>query len=118
MTGPAKIDAPRPDEPQAGFYKTKMVRGGPWVPVRLWYGEPLDPETGERLDRSPRWQCLVGQDWRDPFATWPRCCDRPISADEYRFLIDDADWCKKFAPQEPPANPGAAIDLNRIDPIF
>ncbi len=35
--------------PEAGFYKTRLVRGGPWVPVRLYVEREIDPETGELL---------------------------------------------------------------------
>lgn len=36
-------------EPQAGYYKTRLVRGGPWVPVHLYVEREVCPETGELL---------------------------------------------------------------------
>ncbi|WP_166461941.1 hypothetical protein [Paracoccus alkanivorans] len=35
------------DDPQPGFYKTRMVRNGPFVPVEIWLEQEIDPETGE-----------------------------------------------------------------------
>lgn len=40
------------------FYRARLVKGGPYVGVKVWHGQPL--VGGELLDRSPRWQCLVG----------------------------------------------------------
>ncbi|WYK05445.1 hypothetical protein DWF04_005935 [Cereibacter sphaeroides f. sp. denitrificans] len=43
-------DMPRHEGiPEAGFYKTRLCRGGPWVPVRLYVEREIDPETGELL---------------------------------------------------------------------
>ena len=44
------------DAPRAGYYRSRQVRRGAWTAVRIWYGPPLDPITGEELDRAPRWQ--------------------------------------------------------------
>jgi len=40
-----------------GYYLIRLDRARRVsVPVRVWYGPPNDPETGEPLDRSHRWQ--------------------------------------------------------------
>lgn len=36
-----------PDHPECGWYKRRMVKGGPWVPVRIHVVREIDPETGE-----------------------------------------------------------------------
>ncbi|HKV14536.1 MAG TPA: hypothetical protein VJQ81_05800, partial [Reyranella sp.] len=43
----------RIDEPEAGYYTTRLIRGGLRVPVRIWFGAPII--DGEEQDRSPRW---------------------------------------------------------------
>lgn len=36
--------------PEAGWFKMKLVQGGPWVPVRIWLDQVIDPETGDLAD--------------------------------------------------------------------
>ena len=38
--------------PREGYLKIRLKRGGPWVPARIYRAMPLDPETGELLERS------------------------------------------------------------------
>ena len=47
------------DEPVAGFYTTRLAKDGPPVALHFWQGPPLDPDTGEPLDRAPVWHCLM-----------------------------------------------------------
>jgi hypothetical protein len=78
-----------PDVPTAGFYRARLVRGGPFVALRFWLGLPFDPETGEELDRTPRWQCrLNGVELVDVFRFWPGCARDPISREEHDRLCD------------------------------
>ena len=46
---PKHVDRPRP-----GFFKHRAApRSKVWIPVRIWRPLPLDPDTGEVLDRYP-----------------------------------------------------------------
>lgn len=111
------------DEPQPGHYKTRLVRGGPYVPVRIHWGSPVI--DGEEQDRAPRWlvtvdgatdfvetgdagyRCRVPLDvWR----YWPWCGKHPIGEPEYRYLIDKAKWAKEHAKDRPEAHPRKAVD--------
>lgn len=74
-------------EAWCGWYKRRMVKGGPWVPVRIFVERDIDPETGEltcderlameiegiRSDKSPE----------DEFS-WLT----PISVEEFNHLVD------------------------------
>lgn len=71
------------DEPQPGFYKRRMVRNGPFVPVEIWLEQQIDPETGE-LVADERLRALVNGQDRDPLHVWPYC--RAITAEEYDGL--------------------------------
>ena len=51
--------APITDTPIPGFYRMRLRSGGQPVGVRVWFGPPADPVTGEELDRSWRWQATV-----------------------------------------------------------
>ena len=98
MPDPLRIAAPgarrpdtRPDrgagvglEPVPGYYSTRLVRAGQETPVVIWFGPPLDPETGLPLDRAHRLQCRAGGEDVDPLTYWPL---RPISREEYRRLV-------------------------------
>lgn len=93
------------------------------VPVRLWFGAPRDPETGEELDRAPRWHVEVGGILWDgqPLDVrgftvetldqiWPIARREPTTLADYAFRVDAAEWAEQFAPHEPHAG-------GRADPM-
>ncbi|MBF9645492.1 hypothetical protein, partial [Streptococcus pseudopneumoniae] len=70
------------------------------IPVRVWFGPPVDPETREEVDRSPRWQIQVGflmfDDqpievggiWlREIDDFWPRIQRDPIDAVDWQYRL-------------------------------
>lgn len=101
-----------PDTPTAGYYRTRLRSGAVWVGVRIWHGAPLDPVTGEEMDRSHRWQAHVNGTYHDLERVWPRCADEPIDAAEYHYLCNVQAWAKERAPDSPQANP-----MRRINPL-
>jgi hypothetical protein len=110
--------APRIDQPEPGYFFTRFVRGGPKVPARIWWSIATDPETGESLDRSPMLLAEIGGQPTDPFSLWPRVCGQAIPKAEFDFLTAQADWCSRYAPHEPAANPNQPINLAELPPIF
>lgn len=102
------------DTPVAGCYRTRLVRNGPFVPVRIWHGPPHDPVTGEELDRSWRWQCLVAGELADLHRVWPWCGRHPISEADYRLMLAQAEWAKQYAPHSAEAQPRKPVDLSTI----
>lgn len=99
------------NDPQPGYYRRRLVRGGPWVPARIWYGLPADPWTGDLLDRSPRLQCEVAGELRDPLDQWTWLAARPIAEADYWFEIEDRKWLAQHRPSDPKANPKQPINL-------
>lgn len=99
------------DEPVVGFYRVRMVRNGPWVPVRIWRGPPIDPDTGEELDRS--WRYFAERDGKlvEVDRVWPWCGRHPISEQEFQFLRQRSEHARHFRPDDPHANPRQSIDL-------
>lgn len=71
------------DEPQPGYYKRRMVRNGPFVPVEIWLEQSIDPETGELTD-DERLRAICNGEPRNPTAIWSYC--RAISVEEYDAL--------------------------------
>lgn len=118
MTNKRSMTPVHPDEPQAGFYRGRLVKGGPWVPIRIWFGAPLDPLTGEELDRSHRWQAERNGEFVEVDAVWPFCAADAINEAEYRYLLATNQWAAEHAPDAPEAAPRQKIDLNRLPTLF
>lgn len=93
------------------------------VPMRIWFGPPIDETTGEEMDRSPRWQILVGFNlveelpmrvggvWIEHLTDiWPRAAAEPIDESEYRYRIERASWASDFDPEDPHGEIAGRID--------
>lgn len=76
----------RVDDPQVGFYRTRLVRGGPWVGVQIFWQWPTDPHTGEQLDRSPTMIALVNGEPRELYEAWVVSAKHPITEAEFHEL--------------------------------
>ena len=91
------------DKPVAGFYKRRLVKGGPWVGVELKLAPSADPsDPSNEMDRSPRWQALVCGVEADPYETWISCCSHPISKDEYDNMTVKSDPFTKINLRDEP----------------
>lgn len=110
-------------EPPGPYYAVRLVKGGIRCPAHIWYGPPLDPETGEPLDRSWRWNAVVNGQPQDPerfiniVGNFAHIWGDPISRAEYEFLLEDRKWCAEHAPDLPEANPTRTIDVTKMPPI-
>lgn len=93
------------------------------IPVRIWWGPPADPETGELLDRSPRWRIhLAGTEFDgEPVRLgnitiyavtdfWPTCATAPIDEREYAYRLERQAWAAIYDPDDPFATPGGRVD--------
>lgn len=100
------------ETPAAGFYRTRLRSGGVYVGIKIFHGAPLDPVTGEELDRSHRWQALCNDKPIDLDRVWPRCAREPVSAKEYAYLTTLQGWAEEHAPDSAIADP-----TRRIDPL-
>lgn len=106
------------DAPDEGYYAVRIVKGGPRVACKIWFGCPLDPLTGEELDRSPRWCALRNGAEVHVFEIWPYCAREPITEAEYNHLLAVYDWAFKNGANDPAANPDKPIDLNKTNLLF
>lgn len=109
---------PRIDQPQAGFFRTRLVKGGPYVGARIWLEPPIDPLTGEAMDRPPMMLAELAGKPIDPIELWPSVAGRNIPEQEYRYLIGVAGWAAEHAPNAPEATPREPINLNRLPSLF
>lgn len=94
-----------PDTPTAGFYKMQLRSGAAYAGIRIWFGPPADPVTGDELDRSWRWQAEANGEPIDVERVWPKCADKGVSASEYRALCRQQDWAREHAPDSALADP-------------
>lgn len=107
-----------------GFYLLRAGRGTRVdIPVRVWFGAPTDPATGDELDRSPRWQIQIGFQlfeecpmrvgavwFHDITDVWPMCQRWPIDAAEFQFRLERASWAGNYDPNDPHGTIGGRID--------
>jgi hypothetical protein len=107
------------DQPQPGYYRTRQVRGGPWMPVVIRFEVSPDPDFPDNpMDRGPVWSCEVGGEYADAFEIWPYVHQEPISKSEFSYMIAANAWADEYAPLSPEANPRATIDHHTIPSIF
>lgn len=86
----AAVAGLRPDtyetEIQCGWFRTRMVKNGPWVPGRIWIERQIDMATGElTCDETFRAE-INGERW-SAHAAWGRLCGNPISKEAYDRLV-------------------------------
>ena len=62
-----------------------MVRGGPFVPARIWLEREICPEMGE-LACDEKLRCEIDGAPRDPFREWVWLAKNPISKAEFDEL--------------------------------
>lgn len=99
------------DHPETGFYRVRLIKGGPWVCVSIAH-------TASQPDRSPMWVAKRGTEYVDIWDVWPGCSGQPITEAEYNYLLKDHLWSVDSAPESPQANPRAKIDLHREPTVF
>lgn len=107
-----------------GYYLIRRGRAGRVdIPVRIWFGAPIDEDTGEEMDRSHRWQIQVGFQMLEDQALrvggitiehledlWPACAREPIDEAEWRFRLERAEWAGAYDPNDAFAEIGGRID--------
>lgn len=96
--------------PAAGYYRSKLNARGVSVGIRLFFGPPCDPVTGEEMDRSHRWQAHCNGKFIEIDRVWPQCAGQPIDAEEYAYLSSLQAWGEQHAPSSPEANPHKPIN--------
>jgi hypothetical protein len=105
-------------QPVAGFYRFRLRSGGIRGVVRIHYGPPCDPLTGEELDRSHRWMAHFNGELIEFDRAWPQCCGEPVDEAEYRIACGRQEWARKHAPDSSYADPRKRRDpLDPSEPL-
>ncbi len=85
------------EDPQAGWFKRRLIKNGPWVPARIWLDQEV--EDGELL-APERVLCEVDGQRRDALDQWLWLCQEPISEREFIYLTRLRAWQRVNAPEE------------------
>lgn len=89
-------------DPQCGFYRRRLFKDGPFVPVAIWKqdGAFVALVDGKSADASDIW-------------TW--VCDKPITEAEYRKVMAGEGWSDEpraaTVPSNMPADPFEALKI-------
>lgn len=114
-------------ELRPGFFAVRFRRPGIVVGAMIDHAPPLDPDTGEVLDRSWYWSATINgipdpnpapspneRVWR-VWHSW----EREIDFDEYQWLVADRQWARQYAPELAEARSAEQrIDLASLPPRF
>jgi hypothetical protein len=113
-------------EPEPGYFRVRFVRNGAWVPAIIWRGACVLTD-GARGPDDQRWRmpplharplrARIGDDEVDPLVVWEKR-RRAITAQTYRFMLEDRAWVVQHAPDEPEGNPRAPADLAKRPSLF
>lgn len=96
------------ENPEPGFFKRRLVKGGPFVPVQIWIEAERD-EAGDLLSDEVV-KCTVDGRLADVESHWSYCAGSPISESEFDYLSRVSAHAKARNPREPLANPRRKID--------
>lgn len=97
-------------KPVEGYYRMRLRSGAVKSGIRVWYGPPHDPVTGEELDRSWRWQAMADGEAVDLDRIWPACAADPITEADYLYLLRRREWAQEHAPDSAYAVVGKKYD--------
>lgn len=106
-----KAKQPYIDEPQAGFYKRRLVVGGPWVPGRLWREPEIDFET-EKPTGMFLMHCEVAGKPVNPLRAWDALSRMPIPQDEFDHRVAVGKWASEHDKTSSEANVDKPINWN------
>lgn len=88
---------------QCGFYRRRLFKDGPFVPVAIWRGE--DGDLVALVDGKPA----------DAADIWTWVCDKPILEAEYRKVIAGEGWSDEpraaTVPSNMPTDPFEALKI-------
>lgn len=106
-----------PAKPRPGYFKMRLVKGGPFVAARIirlchcTIGSQGDRphEWFLTCDRYPPLSAEINGEEADVARVW--AYGREISPKEYKHPTALREWAEQHAPQEPEANPRDATNL-------
>lgn len=92
----------------------RLVRGGPFVAVKIEFAPPGNPEAADPHERTLgpwQWRATRGGRAVNVFDVWPWCGRYPIDRAEFDYLEALRQHAEVHEPDLPEANPRQAVDL-------
>lgn len=102
--------------PEPGFYRTRLVQGGPFVPARIWIVRTMCPATREPMADDVYHAIAAGRPvsvWN----VWPWWGKSPISRADYDHMEAVRTWATAHAPNDPAARPLQAVTAGEL-PVY
>lgn len=100
-----------PDIPEEGYYRARLVRGGPWVPIKIF-------QRASQPDRSPMWIAIRDGEFVDVFDVWPGCSGQRITEDEFNYLVALRQHQKIYGVSEGLDDARKPVDFLTTKPVF
>ena len=108
------------------YFAVRLCKGGPRIALKIYYGPPSDPLTGEPLDRSPRWQVWLSGELQENHADFivhfqpdgsPVVVGEEISAEEHEYLLQLRSYAVEYDATMPESDPKKPVNLRQMAPI-
>jgi len=102
------------DHPKPGWYWTRLVKGGPKIPIRITATEVVRGNKPNRV----LFEVFVGDQEVVWTTVWPDCSANKLTEKEHRYLLEMGRWTTANDPDAPEANPRKKINLHDMPPLF
>ena len=115
------------------FFAVQLAKGAVRTPLKVWYGHPQDPDTGETLTERPAmWRGILDGEPCDMYprngggfilefgngpSVEPIIVGDLIDEDEYEYLTQRNAHAREYEPAAPEANPRKPVNFNAMPPI-
>lgn len=107
-------------KPRPGYYRVKLVKGGPWVPVCILHYHGAGVRARYKRSRPGILFAVVGEqcitDENKVLELWPFVAGNPIEPETYYHMQRLAKWARENDPNAPEANPRKPIDVHTLPP--
>jgi hypothetical protein len=94
---PTLYDAGHPDNPQPGLYRTRLIKGGPRVPVQIWLADPAGNVIHSHIDGCELRATIDGKSAsRDDIANRWHFCEA-VSKTDFAHYKQTGQWPGEIA---------------------
>jgi hypothetical protein len=100
------------DEPHCGWYLTRVVKGGPFCPARIFLEQEVSDE-GELLSDEVL-KCEINGQPRDAYEVWIWLASEPITEAEFNYMVKRGEYARTWQPDEPAANSYTKINWKNV----
>lgn len=97
--------------PEPGFFKVRLVRGGPWVAARIFRPCPIEVLVYGEWQAIDRWPALAAEiDGESCPVDRVWLFGNTITQLEFEVLGAKAGWARAYQPEHPQAKPRERVN--------